>query len=105
MERKMTGFPPGPYEVTKFASRDPEDDEKLQLTLVGSHGVIIARLDVWDGDENIAEMNANAALIAAAPDMYAALENVLAALRSGRRGDWLAVEEDADAALAKAKPV
>ena len=90
----------GPWEIQKYF--EPYDDHH-PFTNVVKDGLIVAKL----GLDLCEEFEANATLIAAAPDLYAALERIYGRLlMSDRDGDARITEEDgamAEAALRKAR--
>jgi hypothetical protein len=57
----------------------------------------------WDGGENVPERIANARLIAAAPDLLAACEAVLASIHDPSDDDMFTFEDMLEKALAKAR--
>jgi hypothetical protein len=69
---------PGPY----FYQRDSEGCNDLWLILAQVDDTAIAYIPFWDGDDDpadIAKKEANARLLAAAPDMFEALKSLIAA--------------------------
>lgn len=69
----QTRFTPGKWLVT-----DHPDNSSVFIEVDNAYSSLIARVSRWDGNpgnrEAIAEGKANAALIAASPRLYAALE-------------------------------
>ena len=64
----------GPWKVEKFSGQDPlDDDYAISYTHPNGYSQTIARL-ILDHPESVDGVAANAALIAAAPDMLEALE-------------------------------
>lgn len=106
-----TKFTPGPWHVQKgfntiFTTSDPAKQTGITIA-------IAKVLDDQVGSQS--ECNANASLIAAAPDLYEALKEVLLAERLGTRPPETAMQAEekldrikyavnkAEAALAKAR--
>ncbi len=92
-----TKFTPGPWRYTKAA---PSGDRGIHAEGTGIFAEAYADIR-HAGENNAAEAEANARLIAAAPDLYAALDLVLAVDPDGA-GIWDA-QNAARAALAKAR--
>lgn len=91
--KKADNFTPGPWKVDSDGA-----DVWVMKDHSGGQG-IAAIFDV----NGIAEMTANAALIAAAPELLAALEFCAEALDTEAGGLYKAHVEQARAAIAKAK--
>lgn len=104
---------PGPWNI-----RTARNDEGYGLLICDEDQTILSRMDTWLGKTPEAAMEANARLIAAAPELLAALEAVEARLTkaasafyvSGKAKDlqaafdgWKADAHQARAILAKAK--
>jgi hypothetical protein len=91
MEAKHT---PGPWCI------DPHQSPEQPLTVFDGPncGTLIA---IVSGDPDEPENEANAKLIAAAPDLLAALERIAAIKVTGYDGDY-GIQAIADAAIAKA---
>jgi hypothetical protein len=104
-----TKHTPGPWRLGKEWSTSHADINRKTLVnvLQGAHGGVVAELWAYSNDPGqVGEMRADARLIAAAPELLEALEDLLCnpnvrAAMSGLTGaDRL---ERADAAVAKAK--
>lgn len=93
-------FTPGPWEIRKY--KDPYGSRSVAVE-IATDEIIIAKLGI-ELDEECA---ANAHLISAAPELYAALERIYGRLlMSDRDGECRITEEDgamADAALRKVR--
>ena len=101
---KSAQFTPGPWTVQD--STDNDDDTTLTI-YASKDEASIAIMDAFEnGCECFSEIRANAALIAAAPALYEALREIVAAVGSGEvidyssAGDWYT---DACAVLAQAE--
>lgn len=97
-------FTPGPWRVN--AKYPSEVDAPNGLTVAScwheeAVGVTVQLVDVLDCSPE--ESIANAHLIAAAPDLYAALERLVAEWRGADAGTLFSAVKEADAALAKAR--
>lgn len=103
-----TQHTPGPWNVERSSPGDTSNCAKAgcRAAVRGQVGPDICWVKVYD-DEVSRNWEANARLIAAAPDLLAALETILNQRADGAkvsREEWQAATEAARAALAKAKP-
>ena len=69
----MSQHTPGPYSVGQYGTLDDTGNKVEQLAIYGADGVKIAVVETWLGDQERAESEANAHLIAAAPELFEAL--------------------------------
>ena len=97
------GHTPGPWKVEKFSGQDPlDDDYAISYTHPNGYSQTIARL-ILDHPESVDGVAANAALIAAAPDMLAVLERLYLLLADGEEYVPLELREEAEATIRKAR--
>lgn len=68
-------YSPHPWHI----SASYTDEHERQITIDDSNHTIVARLEIWKG-KAVPEMDANASLLQAAPDLLAALEDVTVSL-------------------------
>lgn len=100
---------PGPWFADVVSGDDPNgDDWETDIEVVSGNLKFIHGHDLGYSDGTDVEIKANAHLIAAAPDLYAALDEVSASLHQlARDRDLSEAELDfmrkTDAALAKAR--
>ena len=67
----LTGFTPGPWVQEALTHTDPNgDDYETDVEVASKHGFHIHRHDLGYDDYVDAQISANAALIAAAPDLH-----------------------------------
>jgi len=95
-EAKMTSHTPGPWEIK------PRVHAEMFAAIMGADGHLVVNLG--DGGNGIEQQTANGHLIAAAPDLLAALEVLLGRIETRFLGEVEKREADqARAAIAKAK--
>ncbi len=100
----MTQHTPAPWKLSKGSSNEyhlvgiPLDDSHTWLDLEEAY----AAFDWGQLKEHWGEVGANARLIAAAPDMYTALQHVIIAMSIGNPIDMMEAHAECRTALRKA---
>ena len=95
----MTGHTPGPWAVAIDQPAGDEPGPTFPAIVEAEHGWHIADLQVIDDHLGEAPREANARLLAAAPELLEALESMIASAKNHR----IPLTEKARAAIAKAK--
>lgn len=88
---------PGPWQAQPWRYRNPE---RKVLTIQTERDAVAQLLDLWPPDAREAEKAANAHLIAAAPDLLAALRDICTADETSTLDGAVAI---ARAAIARAE--
>ena len=101
----MTKHTPGPWEATPNGGDDP--DPTIRYISTPDNLIAVSEKIWWAGDWDIEQQEANARLIAAAPDLLEVVETGLG-LRDYEKEhprvvNWPKWEAEARAAIAKAK--
>jgi hypothetical protein len=103
------GWTGGPWSVRTTENTHVAGAHWREVTATSSDAETVVLGEVFESDTGATEAEANARLIAAAPDLYEALKSIavkaqqLADAKQDQAGFWQACADQACAALAKAR--